>query len=388
MRLTKFKISKQNLLFIAVLVVSFFIYLFFRQDLLGYDSYAFASALCGSAAYPALTGFAYLSWVPCSFFAMKATLFLLFLGFFAGLIALVKVFDKERAVAGAFVATALSPLVLLFFFSFENDAIALVLAVWGLFFLVFKTNKWGIKAIASIIGLMFFYYAGLVWGETTYLMLALIPWAPAILILVIPILFLYHEAFLSELFYFKFGVLESRLMGFSSLLFLPITLYKTYLEDKRMLLSFLILLGLCFFNARLFIFLIPFFAIYAAKFIKILDAKDVELKTFLFALCIVLALGWGYIGLVSEPTQSDWELIDQTIATTNSTGFTLYNDWDYGHWLIYKGLYTKYNGGPWPNFEFEDINRPYVALTSQEIPCELVNENKTFFRRVGLYVCR
>ena len=371
---------------LVLLVLAYLPYLLLRQDIFLYDGYAFLSLLCFSTTYyTSVPGFFALSFLPCNIFIGKLFLFSMYLVLIAGLVVLARLINKKRAIESVFVVLTLAPLTLFQFFMFENEVVAIPIAIWATIFLLYKTKSWIKKVLTTIIGLILLIIAATVWNLIAYYAIALIPMAPVVIVLGLYIAVFYSNSFIGYLDVFS-GVIENRKFGLTQILFLPLLVLNYKHKNKLLLVSLAISLVFGLLNAKLFILAVPFFVMQAPYFLDWLEKKDIAYKEYLIALGIVLVFGWSYIGFTGEPTQTDWDLIDTAITTASDNNLPLYNDWSYGHWINWKGYKTSYVGSS-PDPDYDLLEKPFVAFTQLDLNCSKIVDNNNLFRPVKVFVC-
>jgi hypothetical protein len=180
----------------------------------------------------------------------------------------------------------------------------------------------------------------------------------------------------------RLNVSENMPYNFALLGILPIFFLFLY-KNKKILLSTIILLIICFFNAQFIILLLPFATIGACYAFKMLETKKAYSQiNLLKVLSIICLIGFGFMVLLQSPTQNDWAAIDKGIEAATDNNLKLYNDWETGYWILFKGFDTNsFGGGSNPNYF--DINKPFVALTKEYLDCNIL-----FKLSYNIYLCK
>jgi len=369
--------------FLALPPIVFLPFLFFRDGLFLYDSYAFMSRVCFEPEYyRGIEGF-YFEWMPCDFFTVKLFLFFTFLFFYAGLLVLGRCRDEKSYVEAVFLVVSLSPAVLFTFFTFENEPVALAMAVWATVLLLRENKSPYLGQAQRAEGMIILAVSAIVWGGMSYYIVALALMAPITLVLAAYVFLAKWQDFFHNLA--NPLAIESRILGMMNILFAPIILISLRGSDRRLALATGTMFAFGLLNAKLLILTTPFLVLLAVRFVQWIEPKK-NLKTNLFVFSTLLLIGWGVAGVLAQPTQEDWAIVHDTIRVSEERGVRLLNDWSYGHWLIWAGADTDYYGGGKNPFYLHE-ERPFVALTEARLDCELVRENISWSREVRLYVC-
>lgn len=351
----KGNLFKLGFLFIFAFLAT--IGLWLRPNLFGFDSYASLAAV--RFGWVDLLGFQpfavfLFELLPDSLFIFK---FLMFLSIFisiTGFWVLVKHFYEERlAWLCVFLLLGLSPVILFGFGEFENEVFGYPFIVWGfVFFFVFKRKFLGLAFFLLSLGFWFWPGYFLLWGRGGVVVE-------------------------QQLF--------SGLINFWLLLLFVFLI--PVLKNKKLRVCGLIALLLWLFNAKFFIFLLPFVALAIAEAIKRLEnfrvsnfvKNSVIFMSFLrnnwnlvYLLAFFGLIGWNIAFFMQQPTQNDLVGVREALELSKDSNLPLHNDWSYGYWLWSEGFKTKNNPG---HYEY-DINSfmagPGIYLTATDLNCVLV----------------
>jgi hypothetical protein len=92
------------------------------------------------------------------------------------------------------------------------------------------------------------------------------------------------------------------------------------------------------------------------------------------AFCVLLSIGWIFMGVSSYPTGVDVQEMREAIQLSKDTNQLLFNDWGDGWLLISLGFDTNYYMSP-PEPDFNSLKRPFVAWSLEEIVgCERISK--------------
>lgn len=352
---------------------------FVRSTLFGFDSYA--STLCVGGDCSTL-GFQPLAielfnLMPDSIFFFKVVMFVCFFFSILALWLIVKEFFEERiAWLSIFVLLAASPIMLFSFGNFENEIFAYPLLFFAFYYLIQKdlaSLKWLSLPLIAIA--LFF------WGGSAFFLIALVP---LFLILSVPsVIIIINSIDLFLNFLFSTNVFESRLFaGFFDLFLLILVVPFVFgVKNKKLWLSFIILLIFVGLQGKFNLLLIPFIVLGIGFALSKFD-----LNKYLTILCIVLILGWQVSFFLQQPTSEDWTLINSTKQTLSITNYRLVNDWSVGYWLNFVGVDTNSRGGG-SDINFVLEQKPFVALTTQELDCNKINSYQSVTRNLNLFIC-
>lgn len=352
---------------------------FVRPTLFGFDSYASAICVAGDCSMLGIQPLAVelFQLMPDSIFFFKIVMFICFFLSVLALWLIVKNFFEERiAWLSIFVLLAASPIMLFSFGNFENEIFAYPLLFFAFYYLIQKdlpSLKWLSLPLMAIA--LFF------WGGSAFFLIALVP---LFFILSVPsVLIIVNSMPLFLGFLFPTNVLESRLFaGFFDLFLLVLTVPFIFgLKDKKLWLSFVILLIFVGLQGKFNLLLMPFLVVGIG-----FALSKFGLNKYLTILCIMLLVGWQVAFFFQQPTSDDWILINSTKQTLSDTNFRLVNDWSVGHWLNFVGVDTNSRSGGFDiNFVLEE--KPFVALTVQELDCNKIKSYQSVTRNLNLFLC-
>jgi hypothetical protein len=368
---------KQVALLLFVCVVPFIGY-FFNPNLAYTDAYAFLGGACG------LNQKYIIPLIPCNVLAIKTIL----VGLYAVSIFSLAFFGEkvlgERGWRVGFYSATLSPLLFQLGMNFENDIFgwSLVFVGFALFGIGFKENKASEKAIYYFLGCCSAFLGTFAWlGAYLGVLTLSLMWLP-LLLLVIPTIFVWRDYIVN---YFLQYLNPNQLVGEETLGagIVPVmfVFWVLYQKPKNLLFplatwaSFLI--GVI--KIKYMLFAIPLLML---NFVKFEQENAPHIKHFpnLIVVGLVFACVFNIFGFFAAPTQQDFVQIENAIELANDLNVPLYNDWSYGWWVEYKGYTTQYKAS-YPEPDYNNLPRPFVALTTQELACSKIKEQaskKTF----------
>jgi hypothetical protein len=356
-----------------------FAVVFVRPTLFGFDSYA--SVLCVRGACDMLSfqplAVGLFGLLIENLFLFK---FLMFVCFFLSVWALWKIvtvyFDERVAWLSIFGLLALSPLMLFSFGNFENEVFAYPLLFWG-FYCLIQANKLGKLLFFLLVGVSIGF-----WGGGAYFLLALLPFYLILMPISIVLLILLNELFVG--FLIPTTILESRLFaGYFDLFLLILTIPFIFgIKNKKLWLSLALILIFTGLQGKFNILLIPFLILGLGFIILKFQINAYQLML----ICTFLIIGWQISFWFQQPTTQDFELVNQAKDVKSQTGFKVYNDWSNGYWLNYVEIDTNFRGGG-SNPDYNNLTKPFIALTQTELDCNKINSYHSAFRELNLYKC-
>lgn len=381
-------ISQISLLFLISLL-AFAPYLF-SSGLFGYDSYAFLNAICtpGYAHNPATvtTPFANLLFLvlPCDILTLKLLLFVVML---SSVVILAKtgelINEREGWMAGAFVF--LAPIFMQVFAKLENDTFAIPFLFLGIYWLIKADQfeplpRWlnvqrfvSKKYVFQILAILSFLIALGFWNGAAFMLLGMVLMEGWILFLaLIPLAF--YGKFLFDQITISNKIAENaEVLGYFGLFILIAGFLTPVLAPLTLFLGII-----SFLNGKFVILVIPLLALSLLKLInKIPRDKELWIRAlFIFAFAMAFASG---LLLFSKPlpSPSDWEAVDYALDIHNSTGKDIKNDFQLGYLLDYRG-YESINYGFLDETWTDDL-KGYVAITQQELECEILREIEPYY---------
>ena len=357
-------------------MVPFAIYAIIRTDLRGFDPYAFLSQSCGGFVVngtPLLADLVTKA-MPCNVLAIKGVLFLLFFASILGIACLGTLFNKEKGwLAGLF--SFLSPLLFFEATKFENDAFAIPILIWSMFFF-YKARQTRQKKY-DVFAFFLVLFAGLFWYGSIYWLIAysfssfffVVPAILAFLWLGVKIVAFAPPNNNVVEGYFGSGIAMVAALVFGFAL-IPAIMWPQTALFVALLVS----------QIKFAWFIVPILSVGTKLFYanKKLDggswSKTVKGIMLTASLCLVVVWGFALIG--HPPYQHQWQAVDYAISQSEN-GF-VQNDWDLGYWIYYKGgTPLAYGGGAQPAFG------KGIVLTRKEIDCTLLKE----FKEMKVYQC-
>lgn len=378
------------LLFLASMIPTTFHIL--RPDLVGADSYYFLNHICGNTGIPFTTeplAAILFQFIPCDLILVKILLgFLLFLNtLFVSMTG--ELFNKKDGwLAGWF--CFISIIWIKIPFEFENDVFAFPLLFLSIYFLfkgVLHSNREN-----TLFGLGVLMISGLLWRGAVYYIPIFALYSGISLVILFAVIIMYGPAMLTHLLPAPENALESTPFfgAIQNTLLFPAVLY----YYPALIIPMFYFLILAAFEWKLSLHMIPFFAISLTKFYsKFPELKNEWLKAFAYWLkfgpaLILLIFSAGI--LIQFPHQSTFNAIDYAVEM--SDGNVMWNDWDLGYWIEYRGGKPMFWGGMHPPKEIESG----VVITSFGSDCQLLREFSTdkvleteiwSFRDLNVYMC-
>lgn len=371
-------------LFALLLLALFaFVGVFFRGDLFGFDAYAGWACVKGiSCTYLVSQPFAIALFqlLPDSLIVFK---WVMFASFFLALIPvflLVKHFFEERvAWLVTFCVVGLSPIFVFGFGQFENELFAYPFLFWALYLVVQKS--WWKKVLSVVL-------VGVAAGFWAPSLLWLIPlsvlWLPVFVLLVTGTFWAWNNILL----YFGVGqALEQTFLGgvyqfFGYLLVIP---FFFLTKNKRLLVAGASMLFFALVSPKVVVLAVPFVAIGIAELIKLLEERGKSIN-FLLYLSFFCLIGVNIAFFMQSPMSSDWVFVGEAVKISQDQNLVLIADWSYDYWVV---IYTNKKLPYDSQYEkrYNEITPPFIALTKQELPCELLKEEVTAIRRRAIYKC-
>jgi len=358
-----------------------FVSVFLRQDLFGDDSYAawlcISHGQCDWLGFQPLAVFLY-QVLPNNLFLFQV---IMFGCFFASIIALFLVcehfFDKKIAFYATLLLTALSPLMLFEFGKFENEIFAYPLLFFGFYF--FLQKDW-------LKGFLFFVLASWFWAGSLYFVVALCFGYWFLIPFVFVSVFLFWDKGLS--FLVPTLVLESRFLGgflglFGLIFVVPFFFCKRF---KRFWFCFVLLLGLVAFQGKLVMLLMPFLVLSIGQLLVFIQQKQYDIKNVL-VIVFIFIICWNIVFLQLQPTNNDWKIVNKAVEIQKDTNFVIHNDFGFGYWLLFANGNTKWYGG-FPNPDYNNLQKPFIAVTQEELNCPKIDSYETWAKKANLFICK
>jgi hypothetical protein len=346
-------LDRYRLFFLGCLVFFCSFGLWLRSSLFGFDSYASLAAVRFEWVDNFLfQPFALIVWgvLPDSLFVFNIVMFLCLFLSIVPLFLLVKHFYDERSAwVSVFLLFGLSPLMLFEFGQLENEIFAYPLILWSIYW--FLTAKSKFDLVRCFFCLVF---ACGFW------------------------LFPFYLTFFNSSSNINGAIEQSMFSGLLNFWFLLFFVFFIPLLGGRLKWFGVVGVFLWLWNAKLFVFLVPFVVLSIPLGLDWLE-KRVMLKKHVVMLCFLFVFGFNVAFLLQAPTNNDWFLVDKTINLSNDTNLPIFNDWSYGYWFWSKGLKVLNNPGSGLNINFDGT--PGIYLTDQNMPCVLVYEKKEIARK-------
>jgi len=371
-----------HLLGLAILAFILTIGVFLRGDLFGFDAYASWECVKGNCEYLGIQPLAIMLFkvFPNHLLFFK---FVMFASAFASVTALWfiarRFFDERVSWISVIGVAALSPLVVFLFGQFENELFALPLLFWSFYFVL--SEKYWVKFLSfPLLAVALFF-----WGGTAYFLFVL---APIFFWTIVPFLLVVYFEWNALILPFRSSeVMESRLFSAFFDLFGLILVVPFIFRCKNWWIWFSFGVALIFvaIQGKFVAFLLPFFIIGLGNAWLILEKRGFSAFNVLLV-CFFLIIGWNVAIFMQQPTSIEWGKISEVIQLQKDTNYPLYNDWSFGYWLIHKGYDTNFKGG-FPNPDYNQLQKPFVALTQEELPCKKVSEYTNYFRSIKLFEC-
>ncbi len=388
------KISEENILGVGILVAFFLpvIGIIFRTGFLGYDSYYFLKQVCGgnplfNETINPLANMV-LSVLPCDVLFIKVILILFFWASMLAIYAIGSLFGKKEAIILTIFA-GITPIIINNSFKFENDSFAFPIMFFGVYFFLKyllneKKNKLNLLASIGLIGT-----ATLFWGGAIYYIIAFTLAEPILLLLTIPILFLFGPLLLTQIIP-RLEIAENHpVKGMMSFMFYMVFIMfgsgKKIVDFYFPVITILfILLGLI--NPKFMILGVPF---YALAILKIWQSATPSNKKRILGLAITLNLAWGLTLFfhTTQPYYSEIVATEEIVNYSQDFNLQIANDWGYGHMILYNGGETNYHSS-YSDYNFFESPQTLI-LTREQLNCEIIQEYDKPIIQAGLnlYKC-
>jgi len=365
---------------------------FLKNGFMGYDSYYFLKEICfGNPLYTNAGSplFDYLRfYIPCNEILIKTMLVSLFGISLAAIYWVGKLFDRKAGVL-LVLFTGIAPILINNSFKFENDNFAFPLIYLSfLLMLIFAQKR---KILAFITSLVLLAIAAGFWGGTVYLLIPYLAFAPASLLLLIPIILLKQEEFFGHLTP-KFLVSENHpIKALLNLVFYWVFLMFSSghrITKEKLGLATIIAIIISFLNPKLMIIFIPLFGL---MILQVYDNASEINKKKIICLALVFNVAWGLSinGASNSPTDTELIGAQETVKYAKENNLIIRNDWGLGHLILYYG-------GETPNHSYYSkqsyLQEPNSAVLSRiPLDCFRVKEFDyplmPFVESLTLYHC-
>jgi len=343
----------------AICVVAFLPYFILRADLVGADSYYFASAVCGKVQLQDQPPLAMLlfSLMPCSIPLFKLFLFSLMLCAVFGIAQLGNLFSRNGWLAGLF--AFLSPLLVYEFAKFENDAVAFAIVPWILYFFYRGTLENKVKYEVAALALAVF--AASFWFGAAYYAIAMALSSIVALMVAVPMLVLKGRELIIAVLP-NLNVFEN--MPFIGIIYLFILPMGFATVPMVMIWQFMFFYVLLLINAKFSIHIIPFLAV---GFMLVIE-RFPRMITIMAIMSFTMAFVWGTMLLHQPPTPEHWDAIDYAICLDKNVT----NSWGLGYWVLWRGgIPSAWGGGHWE----QDYSGKVVVVQEELLGCEQLNDS-------------
>ena len=358
--------------FLAVLAaVPFLLYAFLRPDLRGFDSYAFLMQSCGNFAIettPPIAEFA-LSFIPCNILAIKFVLFVLFFLSLCGIAHLGSLFHQKKGWLAA-LFSFLSPSLFFEATKFENDQFAIPILIWAAYFFyrARKTGhrRWDFYSIALVLFAAGFWYGAVYWLLAFALSSAVFVF-PALVSIGVFNRLLFKNALpgkvVEALPFNGIAMMAGLSLGFAML---PVEMFPQASV-------FVLLLVM---QVKWAWFIMPFLSVGVMLFYvnPKLEKNRVarQVKGILLMSAIFMVVVWGFALQGHPPHSHQWEAVEYAVSQSESG--EIYNDWDLGYWVMFKGgTPSQFGGGDQQPFGAG------IVLTRRELQCRKLKTFKELF---------
>ena len=363
-------ITIKQFLVLFVLCLTPFVFLSFRTELIGFDSYYFLNHVCNglktewwstSLLTPTLLDF-----IPCNPLIINSILFFSLLFSTVGVAQTGNlIHEKYGWMAGFFLF--MSSKWFQGFLAFEDDPIAYPFLFFSLYFLVKGMIKKNSKD--KLISLLLVGLACLIWkGAILYFIVYGLSYIVSTIISM-PILLLKGKEIISNLIPFN-NVMENQAIigiSYTGTLFLGLILAPFFLPLILMP-SFVFWTAILVFNAKFIIHALPFYSITVMLLYSRLKEKRNEfikwIPILLIALVFAVWLPSSYNTINQYPQPEQFNLIEKGIQLSQETGKPLKNEWSAGYWIEWLGGKPTAKGG---YGEEQDYNKSIVISMNEQL---------------------
>jgi hypothetical protein len=365
--------KKPFLILFFLLLIPFTAY-FFKEGVLGADSYGFLTLVCHGTNEVGAHGASYYLFqaLPCNILAFKVALFCL--AFVSGcfVVALANLFSENNGWRASFFLF-LTSVYVLEFTKLENDQFAYPFLFASLYFFFRGIKKSCRKSFFLSIILLFpaaWFWQGAVFFPIAYTLNLLI-----LAVFSIPILVIWGRKIVANAVR-TFEVAEDLpLKMFQTNFLLNFGLWGIFLD------SILWPQGLFFFalgvlSNKFWVLSVPFLVVGTVLLFEKANwgwLNTASLVASIF-LCFVLAQSV----LLNPPNPHHWDAID--FALEQSDGEEINNDWGWGYWVKWRGGKTKSFQSPGMQ---QDFNQNKITISAKELDCILLKK----FGEFKVYDC-
>ncbi len=366
----------QLYILLFVTIIPFIGYLF--NPLLAYgDSYAFLGGACG------INSSFVIPFVPCNIFVIKLILLCLYV---VSIFAIAKfgesVVGEKLGWRVGLYSAALTPLLFQEALKFENDIFGWSLAFVGLMLIGIGVKETNVrdKAEYMFLGIVAILFSSLAWEGTLLLLFAMSLSVFFLLVLSIPIFLIKFNMLIGYLLnnFTNANPISEEVIGAGMI---PMMfLFPAILDiPKKWKLTGWVLFVIGFIKIKYMLFAIPFLALGMVKF----EEKYSNIKHFpnLIYIAITFSVVFSFMGLWTAPTLEQFDNIDNAFLLAEDLNVPIYNDWSYGWWIKYLGHDTNFVSS-YPDPDYNNLSRPYVAISSIDLNCEVFLDG-----RPAVFIC-
>ena len=370
--------NKNNVIILFFVTIIPFIGYLFNPLLAYFDSYAWLGGTCGMN-----TQFV-IPFIPCNIFLIKLVLMSMYiLSIFCIARFGESVLGKKIGWKVGLYSATLSPLLFQEALKFENDIFGWSFSFMGLMLVGIgvSENKTKEKMEYILLGVVAIIISSFAWEGTLLLLFALSLSVISLLLLSIPIVYLKFTMltnYLTNSFVTTKQISEELIgAGMIPTMFL----FPAILDiPKKWRITGWILFVIGFIKIKYMLFAIPFLALGMVVF----EEKYKHIKHFpnLVHIAICFAIVFSFMGLWMSPTPTQFENIDYAYELGEDLNIPVYNDWTYGWWIKYLGHDTNFKSS-YPNPDYNNLSKPFIALTRKKLDCEYID-----FNNPSIFICR
>ncbi len=355
-----------------LLFVAFGIY-FLRPDFVGMDSYGHLLLTCQNNNAMGATGIPFLLFdaIPCNLIELKMLLFCC--AFVSGcfIIKMAMLFSKEHGWRASYLIF-LSPVLVLEFSKFENDAFAFPILFASLYFFFKSLKANPVLRKEMVLALALLIPAGLLWSGSWYFLVSYSLNFFWLGLISVPAILLFRKSFvggilrtsrIAEDMPFLLHVHWVLILGFAGVILSPLLLPQAV---------FFFAMGLA--SAKFWILSLPFLVCGAVLLHERLNSPS--LNTIALVIALFAVVGTAQSIMLNPPTESHWQALE--FANEISDG-NYAADWGYGYWRLWAGHDTNSYGTFWKQEDYNGM----IAVSEQPLGCPQIKQ----FGKVGVWRC-
>ena len=311
-----------------------------RPNMIGFDSYAFLSAICNKTEFPELAPVSKLIFenLPCDFVFLKIITWI-FYASLIGVIAFLGYHFLGKAGLLAPLFAWLSTYWLVLPWELENDFLAMPF-LWLSYLLFFKNHK-----ICAVLLVLFTGY--FIWGGAWFFLFALGIMCLPILLIGLLVLGLNFSRIASTILPNTIVMENMLFSGFICLFFACIGwvgLKKNVKLEKLMPLA-LFFIPIAFLSGKYAYHALPILAIGVAGVYDLFEGKLEKLKIPLLAGTLTMFFILSTYGIYTTfPKQGTLESVNHALQLGKDKNKQVLNDWELGYFLEFQKYPTKYKG--------------------------------------------